>query len=738
MKTVLCLLSVLGLTLHAQVPPPGLKLWLRADSLVVRNTLGNVQSWGNIVDGRTATVPSTSSAVTVGHLQGQSCLVFDGSGFVVAPSVMPVGSDYTVVVVARVANFAATNNLVSGESRALWLAGSAFPRVLHGGDFSNQSVSSVGVEGASIIRVRYNVASGVARISVNNRLGAADVVPLNSDSTIQIGAYRRGNYFSGQIAEVLVFDVELDDANQVLLDEYLHDRYGIPRAMDPKPKVVELHRMPPNLMVATCGDSIAIAGRVTRGGVRAVTVSVESNDANVVYFSKTTPQQGDTFRVTFAIEGDLRRYDAVVTADTGGATLDTIAVSRNIVCGEVIAISGQSNSIYGANGLQASAYARTFGGNASSNRSDTLFSQSRAQESGGGANVGAFGLYLQNAIADRMRQATLVINGGVGGTTIQQHLPDPANRLNRSTLYGSWLYRIVKSQSRERIKWLFWYQGESNGGNDDYTELFHQLYYAWHEDLPNLRHIVVVQIRPGCGPEGHAAIRDAQRQLEDRYPDVVVHAAAALPSHDGCHYDREGYTTLGAQLYDMYSRTSLMSQPGRVAVSPTISHVDCVDDDCRNVRVVMKRWEGVSARITPDTMVGGAVRTARDAFFADGDPAVRPTTVATHESGIDLRFDSPIRRLSYVPDKYYHGSAVVFQGPWLVNGQGVGALTFHNVDVVPTSVQLDESRSEYREDVIMSLQGVIVGRTDTDLHQCPSGVYLRLHAGKVRRVLHVR
>ena len=93
---------------------------------------------------------------------------------------------------------------------------------------------------------------------------------------------------------------------------------------------------------------------------------------------------------------------------------------------------------------------------------------------------------MQNAIIEKMGTPTMVINGGVGGTSIQQHLPDPNNRLNLSTIYGSWLYRVIQSGSKDRIRWLFWYQGESNSGADDYTALFDQLRNAWLEDLPNL------------------------------------------------------------------------------------------------------------------------------------------------------------------------------------------------------------------------------------------------------------
>lgn len=734
---ILVIALIASATLMAQVPTPGLRLWLRADSLVTTNNEGHVQTWSNIVDQRAAVVGS--DVVTISNVNGKAAFSFNGLAHLVAPSVFPMGSDYTIVVVARVGSTNGANNIVSGNTRAMWLNSSLFPRMLHNDNFDQQAVSKVSMDGLSVVRVRFAAASGIARIAVNNREGAADLIPQNTDSTIFIGAYVSSNFFNGQISEVLLYNREVKGAELTQLDEYLHSRYGITRVPEPPAPSVTFDDIPSNLLVARCNDSVFVSGRVAKQGVRSVTISVDSANTRIIERSTTNTLTGSYFKAGFVVRPGTHTYSVLVVADTDVAPLDTVAYRSGIVCGEVISICGQSNSIYGASGTPVSPLARTFGGNFSQQRSDTLYQESSAEGNGGGANVGAWGLYLQNIIASEMGVPTLVINGGVSGTRIEQHLPDPVDRLNLSTIYGSWLYRVAKSGARERIRWMFWYQGEYNGDNDDYLTLFDRLRSAWLEDLPNLQYIVVVQIRPGCGPAGHEKIRDTQRLLENRYPDVFVHAASGLPQHDGCHYYPNGYYTLGQQLYSIYQRNELGMQPGRYATSPSVEAAACMDGNCNSVRITFKRANQM--RMTPDSLIAGAIRTSRDAFFANGDPNMIPTKVNVTSNAVELTFANSVARVSYIPDKTYVGTNDIYEGPWLVNADGVGALTFHNVETQPTSVaeeRIDRDNIEMINEKLLAhdVRGRIVATSREQLAKLGSGVYIVLRPnGRATKLL---
>jgi len=726
MKILLLLLLLVAFSLQAQVKTNGLRLWLRADTLVALDTQQQLVSWKNMADQRDALVPAGSSAIVVTSVNGKPSMLLDGAGYMKAPSVFPVNKDFTLIVVAKVNTTAGANNIVSGDSRAFWLNGSLNPRMLHAGNFSQQAVSTVAMNGLSVVRVRFNAASGVARIAVNNQEGCADPIPLNIDSVIYVGAYLAGNFFNGTISEIIVYENEVQGADLAELDAYLHTRYAIPRVPDPPPPLLVFDELPQGLLVARCNDSLVISGKVNSANVKRVNVVVDTMGVAVVSRSFTNTIVGSAFSAGFVVEQGMHAYNILVTADTGSSVLDTAALRRDVTCGEVIAISGQSNSIFGASGTRVSPWARTYGGNFSQQRSDTVYRASTAEGYGGGPNVGAWGLYLQNRIAEIMKVPTLVINGGVGGTRIEQHLPNTANRLDLSTIYGSWLYRIIQSGSRERIRWLFWYQGESNGDNDDYTNLFDQLRTAWLQDLPNLQNIVVVQIRPGCGPDGHDKIRDMQRRLETRYPDVMVHAAVGLPLHDGCHYGADGYYTLGEQLFTIYQRNELGLQPGRYIPSPTVENISCLDVQCTRVRIVFKR--GAELRMTPDMSISGAMRTSRDAFFANGDATMLPTNVVVISDAVDLTFASPVSKVSYIPAKNYSGTGVVYEGPWLITAGGVGALTFHNVDVQPTSVVEDGGiPTDWDANLVVNvtdMRGRVVASSRDDVQHLPSGVYV--------------
>ena len=452
------------------------------------------------------------------------------------------------------------------------------------------------------------------------------------------------------------------------------------------------------------GEGVRVTGTVVHQSVRSIAFAVNKDKA--IFYNSEFDASGSekVFSITVPLEQGLFEYSFVAVADTGGVP-DTIAVVDDILCGEVIAINGQSNSIFGDPYMHPSPWARTFGGNFSSSPADTAYSQSSTIGNGGGSNVGVWGLYLQNRIAADMNYPTCVINGGVGGTTIQQHLPDPNNTYNLATIYGSWLYRLEKSGLRKHVRWLFWYQGESNAGTENYMAMFDQLYNNWKLDLPALQHIIVIQIRPGCGLTEHATLREQQRLLESKYPDVKLHAAAGLPAHDGCHYAGIGYQTLGEQLFNIYRTTELSRMLGTYATSPMVDTAICANDECTLVRLTFKRYNKL--RITNDTMVGGVLRRYTDAFFANGDESLHPRNAVFSDSDVVLVFNVSVQSVSYIPASYYSTTPpVYYEGPWLVNEDGVGALTFHNVQTNSTTgvVELDNSRTRKVETRCISIQ----------------------------------
>ena len=741
MQRIMCLprlmfvLCTSALALSAQTLPPGLRLWMRADTLTTVAS-GSVKTWGSIVGGHVASAQG-GGGLTLDKIGSRPAIVFRNSGFFTAPAVFPVRSDYTMYVVFSWNGVDAANNMVSGNSRALYTSAPGIPTVLHNEDFGRLSVSSQALSGPTVVRVRHSNVSGRTSIALNGQQTSDNVLPQNVDSTIFIGSYQNASGWglNGMIGEILIFDRELAPDQQITVERYLHDRYGIERAKEPPTPVINFSRAPRSYEVVDPSKTTVIKGQVLSDSIERVTLEFLRNGRSVVRKAIDRPSKGDTVFLEQQIAAGLDAWSAVVTTRRlGAAESDTMLHAQSIAAGIVFAVQGQSNSIFGDASLTPSIWSRTFGGNFSQRSSDTLYAISSASGNGGGSNVGAWALHLQNSMANQMNLPSLCISGGVGGTRIEQHLPDPNNRLNLNTIYGSWLYRVIKSGSRERITWMFWYQGESNNSNDDYLALFGQLRQAWKEDLPNLAHIVVVQIRPGCAGPGHAKLRDEMRRLESLYPDVIVHAASGLPGHDGCHYNGFGYATLGEQLFDVFRRNELALQPGIYRAAPTLEKVTGTGE---TVEVHFLR--GTDLIMTSDFISGNIVRRASDAWFANNRPSLHPTSVSVTGNIVQLRFPEPVKSVSYVPDYAYDDGTTIYQGPWLTTRDGIGAITFHNADVLPVSVH-EEDRQLADESVseILDMTGRRVGIGREDFRLLPSGPYIIRSATSSRPIVLVR
>ena len=247
---------------------------LRADSLVSLSEQQRALSWSSVTGDAVfrADTSVVAPLLVPDAMNGQPALRFANDGHFIGPSVFPTGEDYTLYVVMRWDGGNASNNLVSGRSHALYLGNSPYPRVLHGANFGQQAISTVPVSGPTVIRVTYQASSGIARIGINNVLGDEAVVPSNTDAALFIGSYAGGNWFWGDIAEVILYDRSLDSAERVTLEEEIHQRYAIERAPDPAPPVVRWDRAPEPNHFVPLGGSIVLDGEIIDESVERITI----------------------------------------------------------------------------------------------------------------------------------------------------------------------------------------------------------------------------------------------------------------------------------------------------------------------------------------------------------------------------------------------------------------------------------------------------------------------------------
>lgn len=662
-------------------------LRLRANVGVTSDANG-VRTWVDPISGVTATVGAgLPQPTSVGAaVNGRTALSFAGNAFLSVNTDQCFKGSYSIYVVLKHNGVVGSNNIVSGNAHAFWLASTTFPRLLHNGNFNQQAVSSVPLTNWCVLRATFDASTGRARIAVNNAEGVSTIIPQTNDATFLIGAYAASNFFNGEIAEVVYYHGVLPAADQLIEDNRLHAFYAIPRVPDPAPPSVAFSLAPKRLQILPIGDSIRVDGLVLDPSVLSVELAIDSQGVVIDQRTWTMATTGPNVTYNRGLPApNLSQYRVVVTASRSG-TRDTVLYADSITTGIVLAISGQSNSVFGDPLGTKAPLARTFGSNYSSSPGDTAWSLSNPTLYGGGSTVGAVGKYLQDHLISQ-NMPSAVINGGVGGTTIQQHLPNATFTEALSTIHGSWSYRRRIAKVNEFINYMFWYQGESNNGNDDYVGMFDSVYTQWHKEMPNLKHVMVIQVRPGCNGGNHAKLREQQRRLQQLYPDVMVIAAAGLPDHEGdnCHYGRLGYNALGAILSHHLDSGGF---DGSRSLAPEWSSPNIVSATYANdlSTVVRLKFRGYQSSIPilqmpPVVTVAGVGRTKDLAFFADGDETKTPTLVDVLNDEVHLTFATPVTTVSYIPANFYKGTQTNYEGPWLVNAKGVGALTFHEFPV---------------------------------------------------------
>ncbi len=445
---------------------------------------------------------------------------------------------------------------------------------------------------------------------------------------------------------------------------------------------------------------VSLSGTLTQGGFDSVYTLLYKNGVQVGrtarpiqynYILRGTESIPQTIiSAGVRIHAELAEYS--VRFGVKSATRDTVlAVRDSLVCGDVLLVSGQSNAILGSSVRGTNArtphneYLRTF----YMGYNDSFWGFASANNNTDDYNVGGFALQVQERIASEQHVPVCVINGGLSGSTIEQHFRNDAAPTDQKSWYARMYWRAEASGLGKAAKAMIWYQGESNQGAG-YTDKFTRLYNAWKQDYQGLKKIYVVQIRPSdCGQIDHSSLREQQRNFAQKFPDVEVLASAGLPTHDGCHFGDEGYITLGNQLYSLLARDFYGAKDTVGIASPNLRRAYWTTPEKKEIAMVFATND--SLLIGKDTSAGGRVRTlAADAFLLDGKPINAASVRVENKNTIVLTFNSSVvaQTIGYVPDRCYASApeapCQVYEGPWLTTRRGVGALTFHNVPIEST------------------------------------------------------
>ncbi len=429
---------------------------------------------------------------------------------------------------------------------------------------------------------------------------------------------------------------------------------------------------------------VRISGDVLESGFTEVKLEIYKQSQLWKERTQTLAYQNGKAAFDFSpkIHAEASEYDFHLLIDT-----ELVARRDSILCGDVYLINGQSNSHPNAVSYSfSSEFCRSFGrhtGYTDYDPADTTWGLSTGQGWCEDCNyaVGVWGLRLQEMILSKYGMPTCLINGGSGGSSISYNLPDSADHLDLTTTYGRLLYRATKAKVEAHVKALLWHQGESDSGSPDaeaYTERFTELRDAWRTDYAPLDKIYVFQIHPGnCGGAQQDYFRNEQRNFKGLFPDVSVMATNGLIGHDGCHYNDDGYLQMASWIFplmerDFYSRADTVD----------IDAPDLLNAHYANQSHTQIALEFDQPVIWPDDSLNASMK---DYFYLDGESGfVQNGYTINDDYTVILQLTSAreVSLVTYLPSfSYNHAPLHIYQGPWIRNSRGIGALSFFEAAV---------------------------------------------------------
>ncbi len=429
---------------------------------------------------------------------------------------------------------------------------------------------------------------------------------------------------------------------------------------------------------------VHIQGEVQEAGFAAAKLEIykqsqlwKENTQNLNYVNGTA-----VFDFSPKIYAEAAEYDFKLFIDG-----ELIAQRDSILCGDVFLINGQSNSHPNAVSYSfSSEFCRSFGrhtGYTDYDPADTTWGISTGQGWCEDCNfaVGVWGLRLQEFILNTYGMPTCLINGGSGGSSISYNLPDSADHLDLTTTYGRLLYRATKAKVEKKVKALLWHQGESDSGTPDaeaYTDRFTELRNAWRADYAPLDKIYVFQIHPGnCGGAQQDYFRNEQRNFKRLFPEVSVMATNGLIGHDGCHYNDDGYLQMASWIFplierDFYSRTDTLNID-----APDLLNAHYADQT--HTQIALEFDQPV---IWPEDSLNASME---DYFYLDGEFGFIQNGYTINDGYTVILQMTSAREVSvvtYLPSfSYNHAPTRIYQGPWIRNFRGIGALSFFEAPV---------------------------------------------------------
>ena len=507
---------------------------------------------------------------------------------------------------------------------------------------------------------------------------------------------------------------------------------------------------------------VRISGYTQQSNISSLTF-IKSRNQQLQEQKPVTVTKGEPFSVSFSIVAEPAEYRFEYAIGGGANQL----LADSVVAGDVYLIAGQSNGAASGSGNPnvTNEYWRNFGCVQKEkvyNPADTTWGMSNSAGWGYGRMFynGWSGYIMQRNLLQEQNMPTAILNIAIGGSSLNQNMPDEANHENLATFYGEGLYRLRKAGLTDAVKAIIWVQGESdqNGLYEDYALRFDKLYHAWKIDYPNVEHIYLSQINVGCGTSQYASeMREMQRLFGETYDDITVITNIGITiRYDSCHYVDDGYDRLYTQYTRLIERDFYGKSFDKPLTSPAVQSVQWTDQAKQTIAI---RFD--QEMVWPGIMWG---RDMKDYFYNEQEQPIPMASGKVDEADkhvVLLTLEQSATRpthLTYGPDNYVYsatrGMDTLYVDPWLRNADGYAALTFNRYPIADHTVTAYETvagkgfvRIENNElivdspvgvdsIIVYSVLGKTVKRTQGDrcnMQSLPSGIYsilIRLRNGE--------
>ncbi len=446
---------------------------------------------------------------------------------------------------------------------------------------------------------------------------------------------------------------------------------------------------------------IEINGSVDQIGYDSIILKKWKNDLFVERWSAPTHYIGSsaTFGFVDSIYAERSQYTYTLSVVNKNSEF-FLAEAADLVAGDAFYIAGQSNAHPAISWYSnVNPFFRTFGVQTTNLNFDDYDLADTSWGYGNGHGFGELfsGPYLIGVWANKLEGniltsygiPTCIINGAAGGSTIEQNLPNDTSHTDLSTIYGRAFYRSVKSGLRKKYHALFWYQGEYNSIGGYYNN-FRSLYHNWFRDFGDsnddniLKKIYVFQIHPGCVPGERSALRELQRTIPDSLPHIEVMSTCGVSGHDDCHYDAFGYWHIADNISRLVAHDIYGSIDTVDILPPNIKKANYADS---NHDIIVLEFANAKQGLflTHDTIIAKKLRQLTDYFYLDSlSGNLRVILVHGDSLILYLSHASGAKFISYLPDEtYYNDDTDIYEGPWVLNNRGIGALSFNNFPISP-------------------------------------------------------